>query len=192
MWWHHLVGVLGSTFTIMPNATSASSCCLTSSFQWLGIEAGVWTAIGLVARSILILMGSPVIMGSSWCEQWLNVDAQNLLRNHCFILLLFSSMGSNRRFSGLLGRGCCFGQLHVDSNMVVSSSWYGLWSVLFEGSHLWLSLDVTSLVVTQSDTEAVAPTVGKSGAMILGYFKGFFKNWCLMNSQSTFQFLTYF
>ena len=104
--WHHVVGVLGSAFTIMPNATSASSCCLTSSFQWLGIEAGVWTAIGLVARSILILMGSPVIMGSSWCEQWLNVDAQNLLRNHCFILLLFSSMGSDGRFSGLLGRGC--------------------------------------------------------------------------------------
>ena len=39
--------------------------------------------------------------------------------------------------------------------------------MLFEGSLVWLSLDMTSLVVTKSDTDAVALTVGKSGAMIL-------------------------
>ena len=39
--WHLFVVELGSTFLIMLNATSASSCCLTSSFQWTGIKAGV-------------------------------------------------------------------------------------------------------------------------------------------------------
>ena len=93
---------VGLNFLITPNTASASSCCLTSSIQWIGIEAGVWKAVGLVAGSIWILMGGPVIMCIGWCEQWLNVDAKNHLRGHCFILLLFSSMGWNGRFSGLL------------------------------------------------------------------------------------------
>ena len=132
---------VGLNFLITPNTASASSCCLTSSIQWIGIEAGVWKAVGLVAGSIWILMGGPVIMCIGWCEQWLNVDAKNHLRGHCFILLLFSSMGWNGRFSGLLDGGCRFGQLHVDSDLVVSSIWCGLWSALYEGSLLWLSLE---------------------------------------------------
>ena len=31
----------------------------------MGVEAGVCTAIGLLARSIWILMGGPVLMGSN-------------------------------------------------------------------------------------------------------------------------------
>ena len=68
---------------------------------------------GIASGSTWILIGGPVIIGSGWCGHLLNVDAENLSSSHCFILLLFFSVGSNGSSFGRVGGSSRFGQLQV-------------------------------------------------------------------------------
>ena len=113
MRWHHSTGSPIGTLSTTPRASSRRRSLCTWSCQCTGIGIALCRATGTALSFRWISTGGPLIDGSCWWGQVLNVELAYCSSSQSFIFGMFSGVHAKGRDFGREGTDVRLGQLQV-------------------------------------------------------------------------------